>query len=83
MPAICLVMVGYMECSFTLANMFLFLALGFNGAATVANLSNNQDLSPNYAGFLYGIMNTVGCTAGIIIPPMVEAIAGKRGVSIF
>ncbi|XP_001606885.1 sialin isoform X2 [Nasonia vitripennis] len=79
LPGICLIVVGYVGCSFTLANVFLFLALGFNGAASIANLSNNQDLSPNYAGFLYGIMNTIGTTTGMIIPPMVEAIAGKYG----
>jgi ACS family sodium-dependent inorganic phosphate cotransporter len=59
----------------------LSLALGFNGAALISNLSNNQDLAPNFAGFLYGIMNTIGTTSGFIIPPMVEGIAGKYGVS--
>lgn len=62
-----------------LANIFLMLALGFNGAASISNLSNNQDLSPNFAGFLYGIMNTIGCTSGFIISPLVEEIAGKYG----
>ncbi|KAJ8681680.1 hypothetical protein QAD02_017472 [Eretmocerus hayati] len=78
-PGVFLVMVGYVGKSFMLANVFLFFALGFNGAASIANLSNNQDLSPNYAGLLYGIMNTVGTTSGMIIPPMVEAIAGAHG----
>ncbi|XP_024936933.1 sialin isoform X2 [Cephus cinctus] len=78
-PGICLIAVGYLGCSFVWANFFLVLALGFNGAASISNLSNNQDLSPNFAGFLYGIMNTIGCTTGMIIPPMVEAIAGRYG----
>lgn len=79
LPGIFLILVGYAGCDFILANVFLFLALGFNGAASVSNLSNNQDLSPNFAGFLYGIMNTVGSIAGMIIPPIVEEIAGKYG----
>ncbi|XP_043489872.1 sialin-like [Polistes fuscatus] len=79
LPGIFLILVGYAECSLFLANIFLFLALGFNGAASIANLSNNQDISPNFAGFLYGIMNTVGSTAGMIIPVLVEEIAGKHG----
>lgn len=54
LPGVCLIIVGYLGCSFFWANVFLILALGFNGAASIANLSNNQDLSPNYAGFLYG-----------------------------
>lgn len=83
LPGVCLIIVGYMGCSFIWANVFLVLALGFNGAASISNLSNNQDLSPNYAGFLYGIMNTVGSLSGIIISPVVEEIAGKHGVSSF
>ncbi|XP_017761499.1 PREDICTED: sialin isoform X2 [Eufriesea mexicana] len=78
-PGIFLILVGYVGCRFILANIFLVLALGFNGAASISNLSNNQDLSPNFAGFMYGIMNTIGCTSGIIISPMVEEIAGKYG----
>lgn len=79
LPGIFLIAVGYVGCSLVLANVFLILALGFNGAASISNLSNNQDLSPNFAGFLYGIMNTIGCTSGMIIPPLVEEIAGKYG----
>ncbi|XP_011707556.1 PREDICTED: uncharacterized transporter C38C10.2 isoform X2 [Wasmannia auropunctata] len=79
LPGIFLILVGYVGCDFVLANVFLFLALGFNGAALISNLSNNQDLAPNFAGFLYGIMNTIGCMSGMIIPPIVEEIAGKYG----
>ncbi|XP_070168728.1 sialin isoform X2 [Polyergus mexicanus] len=78
-PGIFLILVGYVGCNFVLANVFLFFALGFNGAALISNLSNNQDLAPNFAGFLYGIMNTVGSTSGFVIPPLVEEIAGKYG----
>lgn len=83
LPGIFLILVGYVGCDLILANIFLVLALGFNGAASISNLSNNQDLSPNFAGFIYGIMNTVGCASGMIISPMVEEIAGKYGVSSF
>ncbi|KAH0566797.1 sialin-like isoform X1 [Cotesia glomerata] len=79
LPGVCLIIVGYLGCSMVWANVFLVLALGFNGAASISNLSNNQDLSPNYAGFLYGIMNTVGSLSGIMISPIVEEVAGKWG----
>ncbi|XP_003399317.1 sialin isoform X2 [Bombus terrestris] len=79
LPGVFLILVGYVGCDLILANVFLVLALGFNGAASISNLSNNQDLSPNFAGFIYGIMNTVGCASGMIISPMVEEIAGKYG----
>lgn len=42
------------------------LSLGFNGASTVTNLQNSQDLAPNFAGSLYGIINFVGTTTGFI-----------------
>ncbi|CAL7940455.1 unnamed protein product [Xylocopa violacea] len=79
LPGIFLILVGYVGCRFILANLFLILALGFNGAASISNLSNNQDLSPNFAGFLYGMMNTIGSSSGMIISPLVEEIAGKYG----
>lgn len=47
------------------------LSLGFNGASTVTNLQNSQDLAPNFAGTLYGIINFVGTTTGFITPSLV------------
>lgn len=47
------------------------LSLGFNGASTVTNLQNSQDLAPNFAGTLYGIINFVGTTTGFITPALV------------
>ena len=47
------------------------LSLGFNGAATMTNLQNSQDLAPNFAGSLYGIINFVGTTSGFISPVLV------------
>ncbi|CAB0031316.1 unnamed protein product [Trichogramma brassicae] len=79
-PGLFLIAVGYVGSSMNMYGLvaMLSLALGFNGAASISNLSNNQDLSPNYAGFLYGIMNTIGGLSGIIGPPMVEAIVSKE-----
>ncbi|XP_046752562.1 sialin-like isoform X2 [Diprion similis] len=77
-PGLFLIGVSYAGCNFVLANLFLVLSLGFNGCAVIANLSNNQDLSPNFAGFLYGIMNTLGCTSAFIGPPIVAAIIGDE-----
>jgi ACS family sodium-dependent inorganic phosphate cotransporter len=55
------------------------LSLGFNGAATVTNLQNSQDLAPNFAGTLYGIINFVGTTSGFITP-IIVAYFTKDGV---
>lgn len=66
------------------------LSLGFNGAATMTNLQNSQDLAPNFAGTLYGIINFVGTTSGFISPIIVahftehkvnyQQIEGKTGI---
>lgn len=50
----------------------LTLSLGFNGAATLTNLQNAQDLAPNFAGTIYSIINVVGMTAGVF-GPMVKS----------
>lgn len=47
------------------------IALGFNGASTVVNLSNALDLAPNYAPTLYSIINTFATLAGVIAPMVV------------
>lgn len=58
------------------------ISLGFNGAATASNLQNSQDLAPNYAGTLYGIINCIGTTPGIFSPMIVAAFT-KESVSAY
>ncbi|XP_055532908.1 sialin-like [Wyeomyia smithii] len=54
------------------------LSLGFNGASTMTNLQNSQDLAPNFAGTLYGIINFVGTTSGFITPMLVAHFTAER-----
>ncbi|XP_066585124.1 sialin-like [Prorops nasuta] len=82
-PVVMLLMAAYANCHEFLTNFYLFLALAFNGAATIASLSNNHDLSPNFAGVLYGIMNAAGSASGIIISSMVEEITTPHIKSIY
>lgn len=58
------------------------LSLGFNGAATLTNLQNSQDLAPNFAGSLYGIINFIGSSTGFI-SPMIVAYFTENGVIIY
>lgn len=37
----------------------------------MTNLQNSQDLAPNYAGTLYGIINFIGTSTGFITPALV------------
>ncbi|XP_065090727.1 putative inorganic phosphate cotransporter [Ochlerotatus camptorhynchus] len=45
--------------------------LGVNGASTITNLVNAQDLAPNFVATLYGMMNFIGTTAGFVAPMLV------------
>ncbi|XP_063709262.1 sialin-like [Culicoides brevitarsis] len=54
------------------------LSLGFNGSATLTNLQNAQDLSPNYAGSLYGIANFFGTTSGFLSPMVVAHFTAEQ-----
>ncbi|XP_014235029.1 putative inorganic phosphate cotransporter [Trichogramma pretiosum] len=77
-PAISLLFVTYAGCDRYLAIAFMVLALTFNGAACQTNLQNHQDLAPNFAGSLYGIMNTFGSFSGFIIPAVIGALTNQN-----
>ncbi|XP_015589348.1 sialin [Cephus cinctus] len=77
-PAIALVVMTYAGCNAVVAMVMLIVALALNGAACQTSLQNHQDLAPNYAGSLYGIMNTFGSFPGFIIPPIIGALTNER-----
>ncbi|KAF7379027.1 hypothetical protein HZH66_015261 [Vespula vulgaris] len=77
-PAIALIIMTYAGCDATTAMVMLILALTFNGAACQTSLVNHQDLAPNFAGSLYGVMNTFGSFPGFIIPPIIGALTNER-----
>ncbi|KAJ8665113.1 hypothetical protein QAD02_006775 [Eretmocerus hayati] len=70
-PAVCLLVATYAGCDRTLVVAMIILSLTFNGAACQTSLQNHQDLAPNFAGSLYGIMNTFGSFSGFIVPAVV------------
>lgn len=79
-PGIFLVCETLIGCNSVLAVAFLTLALGMNGASTITNLQNSQDLAPNYAGTIYGIINCIGGTTGFITP-MITGVITEEHVS--
>ena len=81
-PAVCLLGMTYAGCDKIVAVCMLILALAFNGAACQTSLQNHQDLAPNYAGSLYGIMNTFGSFPGFILPPIIGLLT-KEHVSFY
>ncbi|XP_048479695.1 vesicular glutamate transporter 1 [Plutella xylostella] len=78
LPGVLLVLLVYSGCSTALSVALITLSMGFNGAATLTNLQNHQDLAPNFAGTLYGIANFVGSTAGFFTP-MITAAYTRHG----
>ncbi|CAG4956010.1 unnamed protein product [Parnassius apollo] len=78
LPGVLLILLVYTGCSTALSVTMITMSMGMNGAATLTNLQNHQDLAPNYAGTLYGIANFVGSTAGFITP-MITAYFTRNG----
>lgn len=44
------------------------ISLGLNGASTLTSGANAQDLSPNYAGSVFGIANFFATMSGFLSP---------------
>ncbi|KAG5867254.1 hypothetical protein JTB14_019027 [Gonioctena quinquepunctata] len=74
LPGVLLSIQTLTGCDVTWAMFLITLSLGLNGASTLTNLQNNQDLAPNFAGIIYGIANCIGSTTGFISPAIVGSI---------
>ncbi|XP_066155290.1 sialin-like [Euwallacea fornicatus] len=70
-PGLLLVGQTFVGCQATWVISLIALSLASNGASTITNLSNAQDLAPNFAGSLYGIVNCLGSTTGFLSPMLV------------
>ncbi|XP_073813936.1 sialin [Musca autumnalis] len=77
-PGILLVILAFFGKDPYVCVAIMTISLGFNGAATASNLQNSQDLAPNYAGTLYGIINCIGTTPGIFSPLIVAAFTEEN-----
>lgn len=67
-PALGLVGLSFVGCNTTMVVVWLCICVGFSGASYSGFQANHMELSPNYAGTLMGITNTLGNVAGIIAP---------------
>lgn len=67
-PGALLFLLTAAECDVVWTVTLITFSLGVNGASSITNLANSQDLSPAFAGSLYGIANTIGGTTGFISP---------------
>ncbi|XP_076272798.1 sialin-like isoform X1 [Rhynchophorus ferrugineus] len=78
LPGVLLLLQTFAGCHINWAVVILTLSLASNGASTLTNLSNAQDLAPNFAGSLYGIANCVGSTTGFISPMIVGYLTAEH-----
>lgn len=67
-PGLFLLALGHVGTNPYVHVAIITMSLGFNGAATLTNLQNAQDLAPNFAGTLYGLVNFIGSTSGFLTP---------------
>ncbi|KAH8389345.1 hypothetical protein KR215_005604, partial [Drosophila sulfurigaster] len=77
MPGIMLVILAFFGREPYVCVAIMTISLGFNGAATSSNLANSQDLAPNFAGTMYGIINCLGTTPGFFSPLIVAAFTSE------
>lgn len=78
LPGLCLIGLAYVGHHPYWCVAVITISLGFNGASTLTNLQNSQDLAPNYAGTLYGVINFVGTTTGFLTPMVVGYFTKER-----
>ncbi|CAH0564466.1 unnamed protein product [Brassicogethes aeneus] len=72
-PGVAAICIMFCECSWVIALCLLVLMQTCNGAVVATTLHNPQDLAPNYAGTIFGIVSLVGGTTQFIVP----AITGE------
>lgn len=68
LPGIFLFLLILTESNVVWSVALITFSLGLNGAATITNLANSQDLTSTYSGSLYGIISTIGTTTGFLSP---------------
>lgn len=81
-PGLLLLGVPYVSYSPYVCVAFITISFGFNGAVSLTNYANGHDLSPNFSGTLFAIINAVATTAGFL-SPLVVAYFTTNGVSVF
>ncbi|XP_074031923.1 sialin isoform X2 [Leptinotarsa decemlineata] len=67
-PGILLIGISFVGCNWPPIVALLTFSMAINGAAVLTNLQNPQDLAPNFAGSIFGIISFIGGTTGFIVP---------------
>ena len=78
-----LIAMAFVGCNQTWSIVWLCFAVGTNAGIYSGYQVNHMDLSPNFAGTLMGITNTVANTAGFLAPMFVGQITNDNVSSLF
>lgn len=79
-PAAVLVAVGYVGCNSIAAVAIFPVGTAFAGAICSGYLANHHDLSPNFAGTIYGVTNTIAFGVGMCVPVVVGAMTPDQSL---
>lgn len=80
-PGILMGLMGLAKCNAPIVIALLTLSMSVNGAVVVTNLANPTDLSPNFAGTIFGIISFIGGSTAFIAPSITGGILTIFGVS--
>uniref|UniRef100_A0A0P4WJ10 Sialin n=1 Tax=Scylla olivacea TaxID=85551 RepID=A0A0P4WJ10_SCYOL len=80
-PMAGLIAMCFVDCDKTLAIVVLCIAVGLNGAIYSGYMCSHQDLSPNLAGTLMGITNTVAAIPGFVTPVVTGTLTEEQTLS--
>ena len=58
--------------------VLIFLAITLNGGFTSGYSVNAIEIAPNFAGTVYGVLNTFGSLPGFFAPLVVGAITSEQ-----
>ncbi|XP_056633020.1 sialin-like isoform X1 [Diorhabda sublineata] len=67
-PGILMFSICLIGCDWMPLLALLTFSMAINGAAVLTNLQNPQDLAPNFAGTIFGIISCIGGTTGFLVP---------------
>jgi hypothetical protein len=73
----CLIGVSLAKCNFTLSVTFFTLALALNGFTYSGFAITHVDMSPEFAGILMGITNSIANIPGFMAPIVVSAFTNE------
>jgi len=67
-PAVTVVIAGYVGCNSTVAVIMFTISIGFLGLTVPGSKSNMLDFAPKYSGAIFAVSNTLANTSGFLAP---------------